>query len=143
MALSASRSALWVAARRRARVQRVDVKTGNVLNTIRVVDSSPADIAYDRGVLWVATRQDDTVYKVSTATLEVIPISVGRQPRQLAVTKRLAYVTNYSSSALYTIDVKSSRVVGDPLGLPANPFSLALNADGDLWVGSQPENTLT
>ena len=42
------------------------------------------------------------------------------------------------------IDAKTSRVVGDPLGLGVNPFSLAASGDGKtLWVGSQPENRLT
>ena len=80
---------------------------------------------------------------MSTGTGDSIPISVGQQPRQLAVGKGVVYVTNYSSSNLYTIDAKSSRVVGEPLGLAVNPFSLALDGRGALWVGSQPENKLT
>jgi DNA-binding beta-propeller fold protein YncE len=143
MSLTASPTALWVAARRRARVQRVDLKTGAVVKTLRVGNNRSEDIVYNRGALWAATPKDDAVYKVSTATGDVIPISVGQQPRQLAVTKNLVYVTNYSSSNLYAIDVKTSRVVGDPLGLPVNPFSLATDGEGNVWVGSQPENKLS
>jgi len=81
---------------------------------------------------------------MTTATGDVIPISVGQQPRQLALGDGVVYVTNYSSSDLYTIDEQSSRVVGEPLRLSVNPFSLALDRARDtLWVGSQPENTLT
>jgi len=134
---------LWVAARRRARVQRVDLKTGEVLKTIRVGNNRSEDIVYDRGSLWAATPQDNAVYKMSTSTNEPIPISVGQQPRQLAIGKGVVYVTNYSSSNLYTIDVKSSSVIGDPLRLSVNPFSLALDEHGALWIGSQPENTLS
>ena len=50
---------------------------------------------------------------------------------------------NRNTGNLYTIDVKSSRVVGDPLSLPVNPFSLAQDGNGALWVGSQPENKLS
>ena len=141
--LAPSPTALWVAARRRARVQRVDLKTGEVERTIRVGNNRPEDIAYSRGSLWAATPQDNTVYKMSTGTTDVIPISVGQQPRQLTVAKDQVYVTNYSSSNLYTIDVKSSTVIGDPLKLPANPFSLALDDTGAVWVASQPQNKLS
>ena len=85
MALSASPTALWVATRRRARVQRVDLKTGAVLKTIRVGNNRAEDIMYARGSLWAATPKDNTVYKLSTSTGDVIPISVGQQPRQLAL----------------------------------------------------------
>jgi streptogramin lyase len=143
MSLSASPTALWVAARRRARIQRVDLKTGQVLRTIRVGQNRSEDVVYSRGTLWAATPQDDAVYKISTSTGDVIPISVGQQPRQLAVTRNLVYVTNYSSSNIYTINVKTSHVVGDPLGVPVNPFSLALDKTGALWVASLPENKLS
>jgi serine/threonine protein kinase len=143
MTLSSSPTALWVGARRRARVQRVDLKTGKVIKTIRVGQNRPEDVVYDRGTLWIATPEDNAVYKMLTGTGESIPISVGQQPRQLAVTRDYVYVTNYSSSNLYTIDVKSSSVVGDPLGLPVNPYSLALDRSGALWIGSQPVNRLS
>ena len=51
----------------------------------------------------------------------MIPISVGQQPRQLAFGDGVVYVTNYSSSDLYTIDEKRSRVIGDPLWLSVEP----------------------
>src|SRR5262249_32605986 len=96
------------------------------------------------GAVWAATPEDGNVYKILTANGSVIPISVGKQPRQLTISHGTVYVTNYSSSDLYAIDESSSRVVGSPLGLPVNPFSLAADADGStLWVGSQPENQLT
>lgn len=144
MALTTSPTALWVAARRRARVQRVDLETGSVQKTIRVGNNRSEDIAYRDGALWAATPEDNAVYKMTTKTGDVIPISVGQQPRQLALGEGVVYVTNYSSSDLYTIDESRSRVVGDPLPLSVNPFSLALDrARGTLWVGSQPENTLS
>ncbi|MDA0180389.1 protein kinase [Solirubrobacter phytolaccae] len=144
MSMTSSPSALWVAARRRARVQRVDLDTGEVEKTIRVGNHRSEDLVYRDGALWAAAPQDNVVYKITTATGDVIPISVGQQPRQLAIGKGVIYVTNYSSSDLYTIDAERSQVVGDPLRLSVNPFSLALDKDRDtLWVGSQPENTLS
>ncbi|MDA0137247.1 serine/threonine-protein kinase [Solirubrobacter deserti] len=140
--LAASPSALWVAARRRARVQRVSLDTGRVVKTIRVGNNRSEDLAYRDGALWAAVPKDNAVYKMTTATGDRIPISVGQQPRQLALGDGVVYVTNYSSSDLYTIDERSSRVVGDPLRLSVNPFSLAVDED-TLWVSSQPENKLS
>jgi hypothetical protein len=144
MSMTSSPTALWVAARRRARVQRVDLDTGEVEKTIRVGNNRSEDLAYHDGSLWAATPKDNAVHKVTTSTGDVIPISVGQQPRQLELGQDVVYVTNYSSSDLYTIDEESSRVIGDPLRLSVNPFSLALDRTRDtLWVGSQPENKLS
>ena len=75
----------------------------------------------------------------------MIPISVGQQPRQLALGDGVVYVTNYSSSDLYTIDEKGSRKVGDPLGLSREPVLAwpSTRTRQTLWVGSQPENKLS
>ena len=140
--ITTSPTALWVAARRRARIQRVDPSSGEVVKTIQVGRSRTEDIVYRAGSLWLATPDDNTVYKVSTATGKSIPISVGQQPRQLALGKDAVYVTNYSSSDLYAIDTERSRVEGAPLALSVNPFSLAVDGD-TIWVGSVPENRLT
>jgi hypothetical protein len=142
MALTTSPTAVWVAARRRARVQRVDPGTGAVVKTIRVGRNRGEDILYRDNALWLAVPEEDTVYKISTATGDAIPISVGQRPRQLALGDDAVFVTNYNSSDLYEIDPKRSRVVGDALSLSVNPFSLAVDGD-TVWVGSQPENRLT
>ena len=123
-------------------IQRVDPKTGGPVKTIRVGQSRSEDIVYHKGALWLATADDDTVYKVMTASGDSIPISVGSHPRQLAVTDDTVYVTNYNSSNLTEIDASSSRVVGSPLELAVNPFSLAVDGKA-LWVASQPDNVLT
>jgi serine/threonine-protein kinase len=122
----------------------VSLDTGQVIKTIRVGRNRSEDIVYRNGALWAATPEDNAVYKVTTKTGDVIPISVGQQPRQLALGDGVIYVSNYSSSDLYTIDEKSSRKLGDPLRLSVNPFSMAVDAKGKtLWVGSQPENKLS
>jgi DNA-binding beta-propeller fold protein YncE len=141
MSLTTSPSAVWVAARLRARIQRADPRTGEQVREIQVGRSRTEDIVYRRGALWLATPDDDTVYKIMTASGDQIPISVGKRPRQLAVTDDAVYVTNYNSSDLTEIDAKSSRVIGRPLSLSVNPFSLAVEGNR-LWVASQPENRL-
>ena len=142
--LTVSPSALWVAARRRAQIQRVSLETGQIVRSLRVGRNRTEDLAYRNGALWAAVPEDNTVYKVATKTGDRIPISVGQQPRQLALGDGVVYVSNYSSSDLYTIDEKGSRKVGDPVDLSPNPFSMAVDASGKtLWVGSQPEDKLS
>jgi DNA-binding beta-propeller fold protein YncE len=142
--LTASPSAIWMSTRRRAQILRVDPRTGTLVKTLRIGRSRTQDLVYSRGWLWAATPEDDTVYRVNTSTGDPIPISVGQSPRQLAVTRDSVYVTNYNSSDLTVIDTKSSRVVGDPLDLSVNPYSLAASSDGKtLWVGSPPDNRVT
>jgi DNA-binding beta-propeller fold protein YncE len=120
----------------------VDPSTGEVVKTLQVGRSRTSDVVYSNKALWLSTPDDDTVYKVSTATGAEIPISVGQQPRQLAVGKGTVYVTNYSSSDLYAIDTRTNRVQGTPLELPVNPYSLSFDGDA-VWVASLPENLLT
>ncbi|WP_156028403.1 protein kinase domain-containing protein [Candidatus Solirubrobacter pratensis] len=140
--LATSPSALWVVSRRRARVYRADPRTGERARELRVGSTRGEDAVYGKGALWVAVPDDDTVYKVVTATGSVIPISVGRQPRQVALVGDTVYVTNYSSSNLYEIDAKDSRVVGDPVSLSVNPFAIAADG-GTVWVTSQPDNVVS
>ena len=140
--ITTSPTAVWVAARRRARIQRVDPATGQVEKMIQVGRSRTEDIVYRNGALWLATPEDNTVYKVSTATGDQIPISVGQGPHQLAFGKNAVYVTNYNSSDLYEIDTRRSRVVGPPLPLSVNPYSLSVDGD-TIWVASVAENRLS
>jgi DNA-binding beta-propeller fold protein YncE len=139
--LTTSPSAVWVSARRRALFQRVDPKTARAVKPLRVGHGRIEDIVYRRGALWLAVPDDDVVYKVMTSSGDDIPISVRSHPVQLAVTDDTVYVTNYNSSDLTEIDARSSRVIGKPLPLSVNPFSLAVDGK-TLWVASQPENRL-
>ena len=141
-ALTTSSSAVWVVSRRRARVIRASPRTGAPLREVRVGETPPEYGVYGHGALWIATPGDDAVYKVPTATGAVIPISVGHRPRRLTVDRGAVYVTNYNSSDLYEIDVKSSQLVGDPVNLPVNPFAVTAGGRA-LWVTSPPNNELS
>jgi DNA-binding beta-propeller fold protein YncE len=144
LSMTASPTALWVSARRRALIQRVNPKTGNVLKSIQVGRNRSEDIVYSRGWLWIATPEDNIVTKLSTSTGEQIPISVGDFPRQLAVSRDTVYVTDYNSSDLFMIDAKASEVIGEPVRIGVNPFSLAISDDDKtLWVGNPPNNRVT
>jgi hypothetical protein len=140
--LAVSPTALWVVSRRRARTYRADPRTGARVREVLVGNTRGEDAVYGNGALWVAVPDDDTVYKVITATGSVIPISVGKHPRQVALVGDAVYATSYNSSDLYEIDAKTSRVVGDPVSLAVNPFAIAAGDQG-VWVTSQPDNRLS
>jgi YVTN family beta-propeller protein len=142
IALVPSPNALWIVARRRARVVRASLRTGKPGKNVQVGHSPSAYGVYGAGALWVVTPKEDTVTKVVPATGDPVPISVGKSPRRLAYANGKVYVTNYTSNDLYVIDAKSTRVTGEPLGLPTNPYALAVAGDA-LWVTSPPNDEIT
>ena len=140
--LAISPNTVWVLNRRRSRVQKIDAGDGAVERSLAVGHSNGQDIEYADGAVWAAYPDDNTVYEIRTATGSVIPISVGQAPRQLTVDGDRVYVTDYNSSNLYTIDARSSRVIGAPVDLPINPYAIDTGA-GAIWVTSPSENALT
>ncbi len=142
--LAATPDGLWVSARRRARIQRVDLATGREIDATRVGSNDSEDLVYHDGALWAATPEDNTVYKIDLKTLDKIPVTVGGRPRQLAIGGGRVYVTNYNTSDLYTIDEESTRVIGEPLDLPVSPFSIGVQPDDRaLWISSLAHNKLS
>jgi len=103
----------------------------------------------DEGARVVISGLDETevsrvATKLSTSNYEQIPISVGQFPRQLAVSRNTVYVTNYNSSNLFLIDAKTSEVIGEPVRIGVNPFSLAVSDDDKtLWVGNPPSDRVS
>jgi len=140
--IAVSPSALWVVSRRRARTYRADPETGRRVHELRIGSSRAEDAVYGNGALWVAVPNDDTVYKVLTASGQQIPISVGKHPRQVALDGGTVYVSDNFSSDLLEIDAKTSRVVGTPVSLPVNPYAIATTKDA-VWVTSQPDNVVS
>ena len=92
--------------------------------------------------LWIATPEDNTVYKLATGDRRARSRSASASSRASSRSADgVVYVTNYNSSDLYTIDAKSlARRRRAARGSPVNPFSLAVDDDRTLWVGSPPEN---
>jgi streptogramin lyase len=140
--LAASPSALWVINRFRARIVRADLRGGEARRAIQVGDS-PSDYGvYGDGALWLATPRDDAVHKFITATGRDIPIGVGKYPRRLTLADGKVYVSNFYSNELYTIDARTSRIVGEPLSVPVNPYAIAVGG-GALWVTRPPDNAVS
>ena len=141
-ALVPSPNALWVVARRRARVVRASLRTGKPGKNVQVGHSPSEYGVYGADALWVVTPAEDTVTKILPATGDPVPIGVGRRPRRLAYVDGKVYVSNFNSANLYVIDATSARVIGEPVDMPANPYAIAV-AGHSLWVTSLPNNEIT
>ncbi len=72
-ALVPSPDALWVVARRRARVVRASLRTGKAGQNAQVGHSPSAYGVYGAGALWVATPKEDTVTEIVSATGDQVP----------------------------------------------------------------------
>jgi YVTN family beta-propeller protein len=141
-ALAPGGNALWVLARHRARVVRASLRDGTTGPNVAVGHAPSVDAVFGGGALWIATREEDTVTKLVPATGDLVPIGVGRVPQRLTYAGGRIYVANYNSSDLSVIDAKTSRVIGDPVDVPVNPFALTVGG-GALWVTSPPNNVIT
>ena len=144
MAITTSPTALWIADKSpRARAPRRSRDRGDGGHDPRRQEPQRGPRLWG-GALWAATPDDNIVHKIETGTEEVIPVSVGSRPRQIALADGRVYVTNYSSSDLSTIDAKTAHVIGDPLRLSASPYSLDVDARRNtLWVASLADNKLS
>jgi YVTN family beta-propeller protein len=140
--LTISPNAVWVVSEFRAVTFRADPRTGAPVKRMQVGHAPATDSAYGSGWLWITVPDDDNVYKVRISNREQIPISVGHAPRQLALAGDRVYVTNYNSSDVYTIDARSSHVIGTSVVVPANPYSIAVTSNA-IWVTSPPEDRIT
>ena len=144
MSLTASPTALWVGARRRARVQRVDLKTGQVLKTIRVGNNRPEDVVYDRGSLWIATPRGQHRLQDVDRHRRRRSRSASASSRASSRSARASSTSPTSARATSTRSTPRPRASSATRSAsPVNPFSLAIDDRGALWVGSLPENKLS
>ena len=76
--LATTPDGLWAAARRRARIQSIDLETGMEKDATRVGSNDTEDLVYHDGALWAATPEDNAVYKIDLDTHDKISVSCRR-----------------------------------------------------------------
>jgi streptogramin lyase len=128
---------VWVVAGRRLR--RISIRTGTVSQIATVGFEATVDVG--AGAAWVASRQADKVFQVEIPSLRVITIPVPGGPSHLAVADDAVWVSNYGRHTLTRIDPRTSRVVGDPIGIGRNPQALAASGR-TLWVTVVADNSI-
>jgi YVTN family beta-propeller protein len=131
--------AVWIASRRYAQLLRFDPSKQAVTKKVRVGSDRPYGVAFGAGSVWVTSPRDDLVSRVDPDSYDVTKIAVGRSPEGIAVRGNDAFVANSSDNTVTRIDAKTSRAVGEPIGVPNNPFAVAISGHS-VWVTCQPVN---
>jgi streptogramin lyase len=137
--LATGDGAVWIASRRYAQLLRFDPSKQAVTKKIRVGSDRPYDVTFGGGSVWVTSPHDDLVSRVNPGTYGVTRIGVGRGPQGIAVRGNDAFVANSTDNTVSRIDVRTSRTVGDPIGVPNNPFAVDISGHS-VWVTCQPVN---
>jgi YVTN family beta-propeller protein len=129
--------AAWITNTADGTVDRIDLATRTVRQTIRV-GNGPEGIAFDAGSVWVANGLDRTVVRIDPRSNVVTQtIGVGNGPGGIAVGGGFVWVVNRDDRTLTKIDAKSGDVVkAYPAG--AGPVDVAVGA-GSVWVTSEAD----
>src|SRR5919197_1721765 len=132
---------LWVAHVDAGTVDRVDPRSNDVRQTIRV-GSGPSALGAGGGEIWIANSLDSTVSRIDPATNGVVQtIRVGRGPSAVAVSGASVWIANTAGPSLSRIDARTGRVVGT-VPLDSSPTALAFG-DGAIWVTSDAARTVS
>ena len=145
MSLTTSPTALWVAARRRARDPARGPRDRRGRQDDPVGRNRTEDIVYGRGSLWAGHARGQRRLQGRDLHRRVDPDQ--RRPASRASSRSArTWSTSPTTARATSTRSTSSRSRVDRrrrCALPVNPFSLALDGDGALWVGSLPENRLS
>ena len=120
---------------------RVNPRTGKIAGTVQVPEGIKA-LAASPGFVWIASRRDPLVLKVSIATGQVVSrVSVGRdRPSDIVYSEGVVWLTYPETNTVARIDARTGRVI--EIGVQGRPQAIA--ADGDqVWVASFSDHTVT
>jgi hypothetical protein len=127
--------AVWVIARRRNTVTRVDIASATQRPIF--VGERPFGIAYGEGAVWVTNNGDDTVTRIDSGSLNTLVVETGRGPKGIAVGAGGVWVADSIASTLTRIDPETNAPVGPPIRVATNPYAVDV-AGTDVWVTSPP-----
>jgi streptogramin lyase len=133
--LVATPAGIWVVHRENATASRLDPRTLKVIRHVSVGVSPAGEAAYGAGSVWVVSSQEDTVVRIDDKTGSRVSIGVGRRPVGIAARGSQIWVTSFIDHTISRIDPKTSRLAGDPVDAPLNPYALALTRDSVLLTG--------
>jgi YVTN family beta-propeller protein len=100
------------------------------------VGTSPVNIAFGSGSIWVSNNGNGTVSRVDpTSDRVVATVDVGGAPAGIAAGAGSVWVGNFGNSDLTRIDPSTNGVSGR-LDLGGQPLGPAVAADGTVWVSN-------
>jgi YVTN family beta-propeller protein len=138
--LAVGADAVWVIARRRKLVTRVDIREGTQ-QEINVGDG-PAGIAVGENGVWVTNSEDDTVTRIDPGSRYTQNVQVGRTPYGVAVGGGAVWVANRDANTLTRIDPRTVERAGPSVRVAGNPYAIDVRED-QVWVSSLARGTVT
>jgi DNA-binding beta-propeller fold protein YncE len=131
--LTVGGGAVWVIARRRNTVTRLDIASGTQRPIF--VGEKPFGIAYGRGAVWVTNNGDDTVTRIDSGSLNTRILPVGRGPKGIAVGAGAVWVADSIASTVTRIDPDTNQPDAQPIRVATNPYGVDTNGS-DVWITS-------
>jgi sugar lactone lactonase YvrE len=139
--IALGRGALWVVTRHPNRVNRLDLRTGQLEPWARL-DTPGFAVAYDAGSVWVTMRGADAVARVDVRSHAVVLSATGRAPAAVVTARRRVLVACTYDHTVVSIHPGRVSPLGRPLPVPFNPY--AMTAVGShVWVTNFGADAIT
>jgi DNA-binding beta-propeller fold protein YncE len=139
--IRAADDAVWLVARRRPYLLRVDPATRRIVLR-RELAPKPLRVDVAAGFVWVTNHGDNTVARVDPETGEAVPIAVPSKPYGIDATEDGIWVTCYGDHSVVRIDPRTSRLAGEPIPVGLNPTGIAVDAQS-VWVAGRADDSVT
>jgi YVTN family beta-propeller protein len=131
--LASGAGSVWAVAD--GRILRFEPASGDLLATIPIDAIELTDIAVDDGSAWVTAKEDWKVFRIDTATNEVVAeIQTGPGAHGIVVDASGVWVTNYRENTVSRIDPATNEVVATIDGVGSGVGITA--GDGAIWVST-------
>ncbi|WCB95539.1 serine-threonine kinase [Baekduia alba] len=132
---------VWVPNRRRARVSRIDPRTGE--RKSRAIGLGAHQAVFGANQIWVTNYDDGTVTQNNRALDNPAPVALDvRGPLGIGYSAHTVWVASQLDNAVVRIDPAKGEVVGDPIEVGRTPFAIAAHGKS-AWVTNLASATVT
>ena len=104
---------------------------------------SPYDVTYGMGFAWSTLREANTVERIDPKTARAISITGGHQPAAGARRRRAPSTSLPTATTRSSASTRASGQRMTPVSVGLNPFALAADDDGRIWVTGVGDGTLS
>jgi YVTN family beta-propeller protein len=139
--LAVTDDAVWVTDSRATTVDRIDVATNRVIETIDI-GGEPAGIDSNAAGVWVSNFTAGTVEQIDPDTDQVVAtIDVGNGPRNVSATEDSVWVANIDDNTVSHIDVETGAVASN-IRVGLGPRGIVAT-DDEVWVSNVNDGTVS
>ncbi len=123
---------VWVPNRRRARLSRVDPRSGDRKST--PIGLGDHRVAFGAGQVWVTNYNDGTVSQNNRSLSNAVTNALNvRGPLDLAVSGNTVWVASKLDDAVVRLDARTGKTIGEPIAVGRNPFAIVAHG-AHVWV---------